>query len=75
MPKMRTTLSLDSRVLRAARIAAARAGKRDSEIVEEALRSYLGLDVVTAVRERAAMGAEAAERLAYEELHSSRARR
>ncbi len=75
MPQMRTTLSLDSRVLRAARIAAARAGKRDSEIVEEALRSYLGLDVVTAVRERAAMGAEAAEHLAYEELHSSRARR
>jgi hypothetical protein len=75
MTQLRTTFSLDSRVLRAARIAAARAGKRDSEIVEEALRSYLGLDVVAAVRERAAMGAEAAERLAYKELHASRARR
>ena len=75
MTQMRTTFSLDSRVLRAARIAAARAGKRDSEIVEEALRSYLGLDVVAAVRERAVMGAEAAERLAYDELHASRARR
>ena len=75
MTQMRTTFSLDSRVLRAARIAAARAGKRDSEIVEEALRSYLGLGVVTAVRERAALGSEAAERLAYEELHASRARR
>lgn len=75
MPQLRTTFSLDSRVLRAARIAAARAGKRDSEIVEEALRSYLGLDVVAAVRERAAMGAEAAERLAHKELHSSRAAR
>lgn len=72
MPQMRTTFSLDARVLRAARIAAARAGKRDSEIVEEALRSYLGLDVVAAVRERAAMKAEAAERLAYDELHASR---
>ena len=73
MPQSRTTFSLDARVLRAARIAAARTGKRDSEIVEEALRSYLGLDVVAAVRERAAMGAEAAERLAYDELHASRA--
>ena len=75
MQRMRTTLSLDPQVLRAARIAAARAGKRDSEIVEEALRSYLGLDVVTAVRERAAMDAEAADRLAYTELHASRKRR
>ncbi len=75
MPQMRTTFSLDSRVLRAARIAAARAGKRDSEIVEEALRSYLGVDVVAAVRERAALGAAEADRLAYEELHSSRKRR
>ena len=75
MTQLRTTFSLDSRVLRAARIAATRAGKRDSEIVEEALRSYLGLDVVAAVRERAALSAEAAERLAYDELHASRARR
>jgi len=75
MSRARTTLSLDSRVLRAARIAAARTGKRDSEIVEEALRSYLGLDVVVAVRERAAMDAEAADRLAYKELHASRKRR
>jgi len=75
MQRTRTTLSLDSRVLRAARIAAARAGKRDSEIVEEALRSYLGLGVVDSVRERAAMDAHAADALAYEELHASRAPR
>jgi hypothetical protein len=75
MPRSRTTFSLDADVLRAARIAAARTGKRDSEIVEEALRSYLGLDVVHKIRERAALGAEAAERLAYDELHASRARR
>ena len=73
--RTRTTFSLDSRVLRAARIAAARAGKRDSEIVEEALRSYLALDVVDRVRERAALDAGAADALAYEELHDSRAER
>jgi hypothetical protein len=33
-------------VLRATRIAAARQGKRESEIVEEALRGYLGLGVL-----------------------------
>ena len=75
MPQARTTFSLDARVLRAARIAAARTGKRDSEIVEEALRSYLGLDVVAAVRERAAMDPDTADALAYRELHASRARR
>ena len=73
--RTRTTFSLDSHVLRAARIAAARAGKRDSEIVEEALRSYLALDVVARVRERAALDAGAADALAYEELHDSRAER
>ena len=43
--------------------------------MEEALRSYLGLGVVDAVRERAAMAADTADALAYEELHASRARR
>lgn len=75
MDRTRTTFSLDSRVVRAARIAAARAGKRDSEIVEEALRSYLGLDVVERVRERAALDAGAADALAYAELHASRTER
>lgn len=75
MSKTRTTFSLDSSVLRSARIAAARAGKRDSEIVEEALRSYLGLAVVDGVRSRAALDATAAEALAYDELHAARASR
>jgi len=72
MSRSRTTLSLDSQVLRAARIAAARSGKRDSEIVEEALRSYLGLRVVDNVRATSGLAADAAESLAYAELHASR---
>ena len=75
MAKARTTLALDPGVLRAARIAAARTGKRDSEIVEAALRSYLGLDVVDAVRGRASLSAAEADALAYRELHASRKRR
>lgn len=72
MSKVRTTLSLDDGVLRAARIAAARAGKRDSEIVEEALRSFLGLAVVDRVRAKSVLQADDAEALAYSELHASR---
>jgi hypothetical protein len=36
----------DEDVLRAASVRAARSDRRDSEIVEEALRAYLGFDVV-----------------------------
>ncbi len=46
MQKDRATYSLDPSLLRAARIAAARQGKRESELVEDALRSYLGLGVL-----------------------------
>jgi len=73
MSRTRTTLSLDSQVLRAARIAAARAGKRDSEIVEEALRAYLGFDAVDRIRAKSVISSDAAEKLAYDELHASRA--
>jgi hypothetical protein len=74
MSKARTTLSVDADVLRQTRVAAARAGKRDSEIVEEALRAYLGLDVIDRLRSRSGLTAEQAETLAYRELHASRRR-
>lgn len=70
--KKRTTFSLDSDVLRATRVFAARRDKRDSEVVEEALRSYLGLDLLERVWERSDLTAEQAEDLAYRELHSMR---
>lgn len=72
MLRTRTTLSIESEVLRATRIAAARSGKRDSEIVEDALRAYLGLAVIDRIRERSNLSAEDAETLAYAELHASR---
>ena len=43
--KKKVTFYLDEDVLRAARVRAARSDTRDSEIVEEALRAYLGFDV------------------------------
>jgi len=73
--KTRTTFSLDSQVLRAARIAAARSGKRDSEIVEQALRSYLGFEVIDRIRAKSDLGSDAAETVAHDEVHASRAQR
>ena len=75
MAKRKTTVYVDDEVLRAARIRAARAGKRDSDIVEEALRAYLGFDAIRSVRARSDLSEEQALRLANEEVHASRPRR
>lgn len=72
MAKRKTTMYVDEEVLRAARIMAARTGKRDSQVVEDALREYLGFAVVARVRDRSDLAPEEAEKLAYEELHASR---
>ncbi|CAN5769369.1 hypothetical protein BH18ACT15_BH18ACT15_07590 [soil metagenome] len=72
MTRSKTTVYLDPDVLRAARILAARSGKRDSDVVEAALREYLGLGVVERVRARSALTSEDAEKLAYGELHAAR---
>lgn len=72
MPRAKATVYLDPDVLRATRIRAARTGRRDSDVVEEALREYLGLAVVDRIRGRSALEPEEAERLAYEELHEAR---
>src|ERR671936_595490 len=53
MPKLRTTVTLDERVLRAVRIKAARTGRRDSEVIEEALRRDLGIDMLDRIWESA----------------------
>jgi hypothetical protein len=42
VPKRKTTFYVDEDVLRAAEVMAARKGKRDSDIFEEALRQYVG---------------------------------
>jgi hypothetical protein len=47
MAKVRTTLMIDEEVLRAVKARGARTGKRKSEVVEEALRHELGLDLST----------------------------
>ena len=43
MAKTRTTLPLDEETLRAVKIRAARTGKGESEVMEEAIRQSLGI--------------------------------
>ena len=75
MARSKATVYLDPEVLRATRIRAARTGKRDSDVVEEALREYLGLAVIDEIRARADLDADEAMKLAYKELHTMRRER
>lgn len=75
MAKVRTTLTVDADVLRAVKIKAARSGKGDSEVIEEALRRDLGLDLVDRIWARNRLSEEEALRLAVEAQHATRRRR
>jgi hypothetical protein len=46
MGKAKTTIYLDEEVLRSARVFAARKDLKDSEVMERALRQYLGMDLL-----------------------------
>jgi hypothetical protein len=72
MAKTRTTLTVDEEVLRAVKIRAARTGKGDSEIIEEALRRDLGLDLLERIWTRSDLGEAEAVALAVEAQHRTR---
>ncbi len=72
MPRVRTTVTLDERVLRAARVKAARSGRRDSDVIEEALRRDLGLDLLERIWANADLDDDEALRLAVEAQHETR---
>jgi hypothetical protein len=74
MAKARTTVTLDERTLRAVRVKAARTGRRDSDVIEEALRRDLGLDLLDRVWESADLDEDEALDLAVEAQHKSRRR-
>lgn len=74
-PKRKVTFYLSDDVLRATRVSAARSDKRDSEVVEEALRKHLGFDVLDRVWGRASISDAEAMKLALTETHAYRRRR
>ncbi|HEY7604513.1 MAG TPA: ribbon-helix-helix protein, CopG family [Gaiellaceae bacterium] len=75
MPKTRTTLTIDEEVLRAVRVRAARSGKGDSEVIEEALRRDLGLDLFERLWAKSSMPEDEALKLALEAQRAARRRR
>jgi predicted transcriptional regulator len=75
MTKVRTTLTVDDDVLRAVKIAAARTGKGDSQVIEEALRRDLGLDLLERAWSGATLPEAEAIELAVEAQHATRSPR
>jgi hypothetical protein len=67
------TLYVDEDVLRATRVRAARTDRRDSDVVEDALREYLGFQTLENVWARTDLDEEAAMQLAVAETHAARA--
>lgn len=72
MSKVRTTLTIDDRVMRAVKVRAARSGKGDSEVIEDVLRRELGLDLLERMWERNRLSEEDAVALAVEAQHTGR---
>lgn len=75
MSKTRTTLTIESEILRAVKVKAARLGMGDSEVIEEALRRDLGLDLWDRLWDRNNLTDGEAMALAVEAQHRSRAQR
>jgi hypothetical protein len=72
MAKVRTTLTIDPDVLRAVKVRAARLGKGDSDVIEEALRRDLGLDLLDRLWAATDIDEADAQALAVEAQHRTR---
>jgi plasmid stability protein len=70
MAKVKTTLSLDEALMRRVRVRAARMGRRDSEVLESALRE--GLGVIERIRSKADLSENQAVDLAHRVVHEGR---
>lgn len=73
MSRKKTTVYVDEGVLRAAKVYAARKDLRDSDVIETALRRFLGMDLFESVWERNRdLDEDEAMKLAYDELDAER---
>ena len=72
MSKTRTTLTIDEDVLKAVKVRAARLGKGDGEVIEDALRRDLGLDLLDRLWARNALTDGEAMDLALEAQRAAR---
>ena len=71
MARVRTTLTIDDSVLRAVKTRAARTGRGDSEVIEDALREW-GLDLLERLWQRDDLSEGEAAALAVEAQHETR---
>jgi hypothetical protein len=72
MSKVRTTLTIDEDLLRAVKIRAVRLGKGDSEVIEEALRRDMGVDLLERLWGQSDLSEDEATALAIEAQHNTR---
>jgi plasmid stability protein len=70
MARVKTTLAIDEGLIRQVRVRAARMGRRDSEVLEAALRE--GLGIIDRIRAKAELGEEEAHDLAHRVVHEGR---
>lgn len=68
----KTTVYLEDDLLRAVKINAVRTGKRDYQVFEAALKSYLGMDVLGKLWSRKGLPEKDSLNLAYSELRKTR---
>jgi hypothetical protein len=73
--RRKTTVYLDEGLLRSAKILAARTDRKEYEVLEAALRQYLGDDVLERVWAASDLTDERALDVAYDELDAMRAER
>jgi len=72
MERRKTTLYLDEDLIKAVKIAAAREGRREYQVVEAALRAYFGHDLLDELWRRSQLGEDEAMDLAYREVEAAR---
>ena len=72
MTKTRTTLTIDEEVLKAVKVRAARTGKGESEVIEDAVRRDLGFDLMERLWARNDMPEDEAMELALEAQQAAR---
>jgi hypothetical protein len=73
--KRKLTVYLDSEVARAAKVRAARLDKRDSQVIEDALRAHLGIAALDEAQRLSTLNEDEALELANAEVHAVRRER
>jgi hypothetical protein len=73
--KRKLTVYLDPEVARAAKVRAARLDKRDSEVIEDALRAHLGIAALDEAQRLSTLGEDDALAIANTEMHAARRER